>query len=88
MLFANSSAIITDTFPSNQRGLALGINGVAVNAGAFLGLVMGGLLAPVEWRLVFLVSVPFGLPGAFRAYTGLHDLSLVSGIRPAACSSS
>jgi MFS family permease len=75
MLFANSSAIITDAFPENQRGLALGINGVAAIAGSFLGLILGGLLAPLDWRLVFLVSVPFGLLGTFRAYTKLHDLS-------------
>jgi MFS family permease len=60
MLFANSSAIITDAFPANQRGLALGINGVAAIAGSFLGLILGGLLAPVSWRLVFLVSAGSG----------------------------
>ncbi len=75
MLFANSSAIITDAFPQNQRGLALGINGVAAIAGSFLGLILGGLLAPVSWRLVFLVSVPFGLFGTVWAYLKLHDLS-------------
>jgi len=57
MLFANSSAIITDAFPEDQRGLALGINGVAAIAGSFLGLILGGILAPLQWRLVFLVSV-------------------------------
>ena len=75
MLFANSGAIITDAFPENQRGLALGINGVAAIAGSFMGLILGGLLAPVQWRLVFLVSVPFGLFGTFRAYVKLVDLS-------------
>jgi MFS family permease len=75
MLFANSSAIITDSFPENQRGLALGINGVAAIAGSFMGLILGGLLGPVDWRLVFLVSVPFGLLGTVRAYTKLVDLS-------------
>jgi MFS family permease len=75
MLFANSSAIITDAFPENQRGLALGINGVAAIAGSFMGLIVGGLLAPVQWRLVFLVSVPFGLFGTFWAYRKLRDLS-------------
>ncbi len=73
MLFANSSAIITDSFPENQRGLALGINGVAAIAGSFLGLILGGVLAPVDWRLVFLVSVPFGLLGTVRAYTKLVE---------------
>src|SRR5205085_145126 len=75
MLFANSSAIITDAFPENQRGLALGINGVAAIAGSFLGLIIGGILAPIDWRLVFLVSVPFGLFGTIWAYLKLHDLS-------------
>jgi MFS family permease len=75
MLFANSSAIITDAFPENQRGLALGINGVAAIAGTFLGLIIGGVLGPVDWRLVFLVSVPFGLFGTVWAYLKLVDLS-------------
>jgi MFS family permease len=73
MLFANSSAIITDAFPEDQRGLALGINGVAAIAGSFIGLILGGLLAPIDWRLVFLVSVPFGLFGTIWAYLKLHD---------------
>ncbi|HEY2439502.1 MAG TPA: MFS transporter [Solirubrobacteraceae bacterium] len=75
MLFANSSAIITDAFPPNQRGLALGINGVAAIGGSFLGLIIGGLLAPINWRLVFLVSVPFGVFGTVWAYLKLHDIS-------------
>jgi MFS family permease len=72
-LFANSSAIITDAFPQNERGKALGINGVAAVGGSFLGLILGGLLAPIEWRLVFLVSVPFGLFGTVWAYVKLRD---------------
>ncbi|HVV30731.1 MAG TPA: MFS transporter, partial [Mycobacteriales bacterium] len=51
-LFANSTAIITDAFPADQRGFALGINGVAAVAGSFLGLILGGVLGPVSWRLV------------------------------------
>jgi len=62
-LFANSNAIITDAFPADERGFALGINGVAAIGGSFVGLILGGVLAPLEWRLVFLVSVPFGLFG-------------------------
>jgi MFS family permease len=73
MLFANSSAIITDAFPPEQRGLGLGINNVAAIAGAFIGLVLGGLLAPVEWHLVFLVSVPFGIFGTAWAYLKLEE---------------
>ena len=72
-LFANSNAIITDAFPENERGLALGINGVAAIGGAFLGLLLGGFLAPIEWRLVFLVSVPVGLFGTVWAYLKLQD---------------
>ena len=72
-IFANSSAIITDAFPADERGFALGINGVAAIGGSFLGLLLGGLLAPVEWRLVFLVSVPFGVFSTLWAYFRLHD---------------
>src|SRR3954451_12691364 len=72
-LFANSSAILTDAFPAEQRGLALGINMVAAIAGSFIGLVLGGVLAPVSWRLVFLVSVPVGLFGTVWAYLKLED---------------
>ena len=74
MLMANSGAIITDAFPVTQRGLALGLNQVAAIAGSFLGLVIGGLLAPIEWHLVFLVSVPVGLFGTVWAYLRLHDI--------------
>src|ERR1700684_3055855 len=56
-LLANSSAILTDAFPPNQRGMALGINNIVGVSGVFVGLVLGGLLAPVDWRLVFLISV-------------------------------
>jgi MFS family permease len=76
MLMANSNAIITDAFPVEQRGLALGLNQVAGIAGSFLGLILGGLLAPVEWHLVFLVSVPFGVFGTFWAYRKLHDTGI------------
>ncbi|WP_347350323.1 MFS transporter [Intrasporangium sp.] len=73
LLMANSSAIITDAFPPDQRGLALGLNMVAGIAGSFIGLVIGGLLAPVEWHLVFLVSVPVSLFGTVWAYLKLRD---------------
>jgi MFS family permease len=72
-LMANSSAILTDAFPAEERGLALGINMVAAIGGSFIGLVLGGVLAPVAWRLVFLVSVPFGLFGTVWAYLKLED---------------
>ena len=73
MLFANSSAIITDAFPADQRGLGLGINNTAAIAGSFVGLVLGGVLAPVEWHLVFLISVPFGILGTIVAYAKLEE---------------
>ena len=73
-LFANSAPILTDAFPSHQRGLALGINSVAAIAGAFIGLVLGGVLAPVEWHLVFLVSVPFGIFGTVWARLKLREV--------------
>ncbi|MGH3832145.1 MAG: MFS transporter, partial [Pseudonocardiaceae bacterium] len=76
MLLANSNAIITDAFPVERRGLALGLNQVAGIAGSFLGLVLGGLLAPLEWHLVFLVSVPFGVFGTFWAYWKLRDTGI------------
>ncbi|MET9329386.1 MFS transporter [Tsukamurella sp. NPDC003166] len=72
-LMANSSAILTDAFPPDQRGLALGINSVAAIAGSFLGLIIGGVLAPINWHLIFLVSVPFGVLGTVWAYLKLED---------------
>ncbi|WP_406055514.1 MFS transporter [Kribbella sp. NBC_00889] len=76
MLFANSTAILTDAFPSDRRGFALGINQVAAIGGSFVGLVIGGLLAPVDWRLVFLISVPFGLIGTIWSYKSLRETSV------------
>ncbi|MEV7802836.1 MFS transporter [Microbispora sp. NPDC088329] len=73
LLFANSTAILTDAFPVRQRGTALGINSIAGIAGSFLGLVIGGVLAPVDWKAIFLVSVPFGVFGTIWAYLKLRD---------------
>ena len=73
MLFANSTAILTDAFPSHQRGMALGINQVAGLAGSFIGLIAGGLLSEVSWRLVFIVSVPLGLIGTVWSYVSLKE---------------
>jgi len=72
-LFANSSAILTDAFPSDQRGMALGVNAVAGIAGSFIGLVVGGILGPIDWRLVFLVSVPVGLFGTVWSWMKLEE---------------
>jgi len=73
MLFANSTAILTDAFPAEQRGMALGINNVAAVAGSFVGLVVGGVLSEVDWRLVFWVSVPIGVIGTIWSYKSLHE---------------
>jgi MFS family permease len=76
MVFANSSAILTDAFPHDERGLALGINSVAMVVGSFFGLVLGGILAPLEWRLVFVVSVPIGLAATIWSYHSLRELGV------------
>jgi MFS family permease len=72
-LLANAPAILTDAFPSNQRGLALGLMNVVGIAGMFIGLVLGGLLAPIDWRLIFLVSVPFGVFGTIWSHRKLKE---------------
>ena len=75
-LVANSSAILTDAFPEDQRGMALGINQVAALSGSFIGLLLGGLLGPIQWRLIFLVSVPVGLFGTAWAYRNLREVKV------------
>ncbi len=76
-LFSNSAAILTDAFPANQRGRALGINQIAAIAGQFIGLILGGILAVINWRLVFLVSVPVGLIGTVWAYLMLRETAVI-----------
>jgi MFS family permease len=75
-LFANSAAILTDAFPANQRGLALGLNSIAAISGSFIGLVIGGALAPIDWHLIFLVSAPIGAFGTVWAYFMLRDIGV------------
>ncbi len=72
-LFANSTAIITDAFAPSQRGFAMGVNQISAVGGSFIGLLLGGVLAPIDWRAIFLVSVPFGLIGTIWAYLMLHE---------------
>ena len=76
-LFANSAAILTDAFPANQRGLALGINQVAAILGSVIGLILGGILSYFSWRLVFLVSVPVGIVGTVWAYLMLREIATI-----------
>jgi MFS family permease len=80
-LLANSAAIITDAFPANQRGMALGINNIVGVSGMFVGLVLGGILAPINWRLVFLISVPVGVFGTAWAYMKLREVPRTTGER-------
>jgi EmrB/QacA subfamily drug resistance transporter len=72
-LIANSTAILTDAFPIHQRGMAMGINQMAAILGSIIGLILGGLLSAINWRLVFLVSVPFGVFGTVWAYWKLRE---------------
>jgi MFS family permease len=74
MLMANSTAILTDAFPAGKRGMAIGINQAAAISGSFIGLVLGGVLAPINWRLIFLVSVPIGLFATVWGYLRLREL--------------
>lgn len=73
MLTANSAAILTDAFPAGQRGMALGVNQITALAGQFLGLLAGGLLATVDWRAVFWVSVPISVGGTIWSYLSLRE---------------
>ena len=75
-LFSNSAAIITDAFPSDERGMALGLNMVAALAGSFVGLVLGGVLSSINWRLVFLVSVPVGILGTMWTFFKLRETAI------------
>jgi len=76
MLMASGAAIITDAFPANQRGFALGINMIAAMAGSFLGIVIGGVLAAINWRWVFAVNVPIGALGTVWGFWQLREIGL------------
>lgn len=75
LLMANSTAILTDAFEANRRGMAMGFNVIAGITGSFAGLIVGGIVSTIDWRLVFLVSVPFGVAGTIWAYLALHETS-------------
>ena len=86
MLMASSSAILTDAFPANQRGMALGVNMVAAVAGGFLGLLVGGVLSEWDWRAIFWVGVPVGVLGTIWSFRSLREIGVdrrVPGGRPA-----
>ena len=81
MLMANAPAILTDAFPASQRGTAMGINQIAGISGQFIGLILGGVLAIVDWRLVFIVSVPIGVIGTIWSFFSLREIGLRSRAR-------
>ncbi|MGH3416990.1 MAG: MFS transporter, partial [Actinocrinis sp.] len=74
MLMANSAAILTDAFPADQRGMALGVNQISALTGQFLGLVAGGVLVTVDWRAVFWINVPIGVVGTIWSYRTLREV--------------
>jgi MFS family permease len=76
MLMASSAAILTDAFPANQRGMALGVNMVAAVAGSFLGLLIGGVLSEIHWQAIFWVGVPIGVLGTIWSYRSLKELGV------------
>ncbi len=76
MLTANSAAILTDAFPAEQRGMALGVNQITALAGQFVGLLVGGLLAVVDWRAVFWINVPIGIIGTIWSYRSLRETGI------------
>ncbi|WP_255506816.1 MFS transporter [Mycolicibacterium sp. 018/SC-01/001] len=76
MLMSSSSAILTDAFPANQRGMALGTNMVAAVAGSFLGLLIGGVLSEWHWKAIFWVGVPIGILGTIWSIRSLKELGV------------
>jgi len=79
LLTANATAIITDTFPANERGRALGTNQVAVASGSVLGLVVGGVLtSTIGWRSIFWVNVPIGVIAIVWSQFHLKEIGRIS----------
>jgi MFS family permease len=76
MMMASGAAILTDAFPANQRGFALGINMMAAMAGSFLGIVVGGVLASISWRWIFLINVPIGVIGTVWGFWQLREIGI------------
>ena len=76
MMVVNSAALLTEVFPANERGRALGINGITWSAGGVIGPVLGGLILSVgSWRWIFFINVPIGILGALWGYLALKEMS-------------
>jgi EmrB/QacA subfamily drug resistance transporter len=76
LMLVNSPAIITEVFPPNERGRALGINGITWALGGIAGPLLGGLILTVaDWRWIFFINVPIGILGTLWAYRALHETS-------------
>src|SRR4051795_3920821 len=80
-LFANASALVTDAFPREQLGLALGTNVMVAAVGLVLGPVLGGALASISWHWVFWFNVPLAALGSVWAGLVLHELSRPDEVR-------
>ncbi len=77
MLSANSAAIITDAFPLEELGTALGTNMMAFNVGAVVGYTLGGLMITfLGWRSIFFINVPVGIFGTVWAYKRLKEVGV------------
>jgi MFS family permease len=76
MLMSSSAAVLTDAFPADQRGMALGVNQIAGLSGQFLGLLLGGVLAEFDWRSVFWINVPIGIAGTIWSYRTLREVGV------------
>ncbi len=74
-LFANAAAIVTDAFPREQLGLAMGTNTMVAAVGLVIGPVLGGALVAVSWHWVFWFNVPFALLGSLWAFLILHEIT-------------
>jgi EmrB/QacA subfamily drug resistance transporter len=76
MLVVNSFAIITEVFPPNERGRALGINSITFALGGVLSPILGGLILTfANWQWIFFINVPIGLIGAIWGYLALREIS-------------
>jgi EmrB/QacA subfamily drug resistance transporter len=74
-LFANAAALVTDAFPREQLGLAMGTNTMVAAIGLVIGPVLGGGLVAISWHWVFWFNVPLGLAGGLWGWLVLHELA-------------